>query len=647
MGAAMNAPLQFLSRNHQAAHEYAAKGYHIFPCAAGTKRPATPRGVYDATTDPNQIDSWWGAEPNCNVAIAPDRSGCFVLDVDAPVGIQTIAALEVEHGLLPATLAFRTPRGGFHYWFKGSIPSTVGKIGAGVDTRGQAGYVLVPPSRVVDQEKGIDGTYSKISDAPMAEAPEWIVQRACAHREKHAATVKDLDLPGNIERARSMLRSREPAYEKQGADARTYEAACACRDLGLSATATFDLMLAEYRCEPRDARFESFLHRKIENAYQYGQNEPGAWAVAPLAETFGASPALANDAPSSETARTVVLRSEAIQDQRQPPQMLIEGWLPAAGTVGLHASFGSYKSFIATDAAMSVASGRPAFGHYAVLRSGPVICMAGEGLSGFETLRRPAWRIARNIAADTKLPIFTVDGVPQVRSAADVKRYLDAISLLNERPVLIVIDPVARSMAGLNENDARDAGLYLEMVEGMAKLFACCVLSIMHEGKDESRGARGSSAFAAGLDNVWRQEADTEATTVKLTPVKLKDDAGIESICLKGRQIHVPRAGKSSLVFDWMPADEFKGRGKILARAEIGRALVALRAVEGKTVTTRVLATELAGPDADEQTVLAIDRRLRRARDMRFRAYVAHQGEGRGDATLWTLPKTENDGAAP
>lgn len=353
-----------------------------------------------------------------------------------------------------------------------------------------------------------------------------------------------------------------------------------------------------------------------------------------------------DDRPRDATnSRAIVLRSEEVQDRREPQRMLVEGFLPEHGTVSIHGVFGSYKSFTVQDALLSVASGVPMFNHFKVNRSGAGIYLAGEGLAGFEFLRRPVWKIARGISQP--LPIYTIEGVPQVRSADDIARYIDAIAAHNEKPCLLVIDPVARAMAGLNENDAGDANLYLEMVEAMAKAFRCCVLSIMHEGKDESRGARGSSAFAAGFDNVWRQEADLEARTIKLSPVKLKDDAGVEPIFLKGRQVLVPKAGKTSLVFDWLAPDDFAAREGGLTNAMLGKALKALHAENGKTTTTRVLATELAGPDADEQVVLAFDKRLRRGAKMRFRAYVAHFGEGRGDATLWTFPKIENEGARP
>ncbi len=41
-----------------AALDYAAAGWHVFPCVPGGKRPATDHGLHDATTDLDQVAAW-------------------------------------------------------------------------------------------------------------------------------------------------------------------------------------------------------------------------------------------------------------------------------------------------------------------------------------------------------------------------------------------------------------------------------------------------------------------------------------------------------------------------------------------------------------------------------------------------------------
>ena len=53
--------------------QLASCGLHVFPCRPRDKRPATTRGLRDATTDEDAIRRWWRLEPQYNVAIASCR----------------------------------------------------------------------------------------------------------------------------------------------------------------------------------------------------------------------------------------------------------------------------------------------------------------------------------------------------------------------------------------------------------------------------------------------------------------------------------------------------------------------------------------------------------------------------------------------
>ncbi len=74
-------------------------------------------GFKAATTDPQTIQHWWGARPDCNVAIATGAvSGIFVVDVDGLDGELELRRLEAEHGTLPPTVEAITG-GGRHLYF--------------------------------------------------------------------------------------------------------------------------------------------------------------------------------------------------------------------------------------------------------------------------------------------------------------------------------------------------------------------------------------------------------------------------------------------------------------------------------------------------------------------------------------------------
>jgi Bifunctional DNA primase/polymerase, N-terminal/AAA domain/Primase C terminal 1 (PriCT-1) len=133
----------------EAAGRYVGRGLPVFPCNG--KTPLTEHGFHDASTDPEQVLTWWTHWPAANIGIPTGAiSGVGVIDVDAQHGgMKTLTQLEAEHGKLPETVEVLTPGGGRHYWFQlngDPFPSTAGKLGVGIDTRGEGGYVIVPPS---------------------------------------------------------------------------------------------------------------------------------------------------------------------------------------------------------------------------------------------------------------------------------------------------------------------------------------------------------------------------------------------------------------------------------------------------------------------------------------------------------------------
>ena len=80
-------------------------------------------------------------------------SNMWVVDVDRdPVrnidGAAALAKLISQHGELPPTLMTITPRGGRHLifaWDNGvEIRNSTGKVGQGIDVRGEGGYVCLP-----------------------------------------------------------------------------------------------------------------------------------------------------------------------------------------------------------------------------------------------------------------------------------------------------------------------------------------------------------------------------------------------------------------------------------------------------------------------------------------------------------------------
>ena len=136
-----------------AAVAFAEAGVPVFPCAPDGKQPITRRGFHDASTDPGRVRAWWGRFPAANIGMPTGAaSGVVVVDVDVHgVNGYDAFARARRAGLVDGweTLV-RSPTGGLHLYYPAAdgIEQRSWQAGrAGIDFRGDRGYIIVPPSR--------------------------------------------------------------------------------------------------------------------------------------------------------------------------------------------------------------------------------------------------------------------------------------------------------------------------------------------------------------------------------------------------------------------------------------------------------------------------------------------------------------------
>lgn len=144
------------------------RGWPVFPCVPGGKRPLgrlVPNGFHGATTDIELVTRWWTAYPTANVAIPTGHPTVDVLDVDVkPAGTGWEAFNRCKAaGFLPRPLAVvATPSGGLHCYYPGTSQACSSLPRHFIDFKAAGGYVLVPPSIV-------DGTrYEPVNEHPDA-----------------------------------------------------------------------------------------------------------------------------------------------------------------------------------------------------------------------------------------------------------------------------------------------------------------------------------------------------------------------------------------------------------------------------------------------------------------------------------------------
>jgi hypothetical protein len=186
----MNAPTPNLLKS---ALEYAARGWYVFPCREKQgqpyfsqkknrvvlpkeKHPYIANGVNAASTNAAQIRDWWRQHPHAAIGCNCGLSGLFVFDLDMKDGrngIAAFAAMKIDHAQALHSL---TPSYGLHVIFSGSGKSSSNTT-TGVDTRGQGGYIILPPS--VIYKNNACGEYFQTDDwnrVPGLIAPEIIAQ---------------------------------------------------------------------------------------------------------------------------------------------------------------------------------------------------------------------------------------------------------------------------------------------------------------------------------------------------------------------------------------------------------------------------------------------------------------------------------------
>jgi putative DNA primase/helicase len=193
---------------------YSKSGYPVFPihnivkrygvlqcscleginCPHSGKHPRTHNGFKAATTNINQVITWWEQYPNANIGLLTgEESGIFVLDIDIKTEATTPYNGEItleemqdyykslmkgDFEPLPETLTAISGSGCRHLYFKydldfpsKTLHSKVGSaFGLGLDIKSDDGYIIAPPSNHKSGNK-----YQWLGvNTPIEDAPKWL-----------------------------------------------------------------------------------------------------------------------------------------------------------------------------------------------------------------------------------------------------------------------------------------------------------------------------------------------------------------------------------------------------------------------------------------------------------------------------------------
>ncbi len=618
------------------------RGCKLFPCVVGGKEPATREGWHIATDDPAQLAEWRRVNPEFNWAVATGPSGLFVIDVD-PNGLDWWHKLLERDGAIRDAVgkAFqvRTPRGGLHVYFKGEGPSTASRIADGIDTRGgirrdgkivSGGYVLLPGSRTSA------GTYSALPGGAILPLPQAVA--AIVPERKKTDTLglnknPDADQPRNVQWATDLLKgyvtSGRVSVEGRGGNNTAFQVAASILDKAISAGTCFDLLWQHWNphCSPPWDDWE--LEQIIRNAASYGEDTEGGVKGFQANEDAFASFVGQEFEPAApvDRARDKIKFLHEYADNVNDPVWLIPNMLPAQGIGMIYGESGSYKSFLALDMSLSLAFGIPGQWSAPPVKN-DVLFFAGEGPVATAKKRWPAWMEWQGIEARDGHRFMIKDRVPLYSDSDGWENVKADLAELKAKPSLIVIDTLTRLITGMDENSAKDATMITNFMEQLARYYECFVLAVHHTGKDQSKGARGSSAFYSNMDavlSVKLKQGGTELRVRKQKDADVSEEVSYFAVKEVGSSIVLER---TAALADMSPS---KLQSSRFAWASVEEVLKVLESLGGET-SESVLAQEISGATGVDRD--QVRKQLAKNEALTFL---------RPSAGKWAIPKREYD----
>lgn len=205
--------------------------------------------------------------------------------------------------------------------------------------------------------------------------------------------------------------------------------------------------------------------------------------------------------PSCSNGLLPVVQACNLKAATREDQWLIENlWMAeAVGIVGGPPR--AYKTWVALDMAVSVASGSPCLGVFPVCRCGPVLLYAAEDSDS--SLRARLESIARSRQIDFNHLDVRVVAADLLRldHAGDQERFEATVAL--HRPALVILDPLVR-IHGADENASSAVAALLGYFRALQRKTRAAILLVHHARKNLSvrtgYSLRGSSDFYAWTD---------------------------------------------------------------------------------------------------------------------------------------------------
>ena len=560
---------------------FLAQQWPVFPCGTN-KEPLTKHGLHDAVSGEDEARALFQRPGVAMIGVPTGAaSGFVVIDLDVKDGRPGLEWLAANEHRIPDTRRHGTKSGGVHLLFQHPagrrIRNSVSKIAPGVDVRGDGGYVIVPPSP----------GYSITQDAMPAPLPDWLLELVDPPAPAPAPPAVRLSprraASGDGSRyGLSALEAETSAIMAApfGQQETTLNAACLkigalvaggelAADVAISALTSAALGMPS---QPGRERWDpAKLREKVRNAFSDGQSQPRqapplirrtveeyapppGWEEPPPIneppEHWQAEAEPSPIAPPTPPARTtraplpVVLFSDAVPSLDAAD--FVEGVLTSGAMSVIYGESNSGKTFFALDLALHVAAGRR--WRDREVEQGFVLYLALEGSHGILN-RVSAWKAEEGME-DVALPFAIVPyAVNLLDPEADASAVIDTIKQVSDQfgaaPALVIVDTLARAIAGGNENSSEDMGALVRNGDIIRQATGAHLMWIHHSGKDQAKGARGHSSLRAATDTEIEVVATGAARQASITKQRDMECSGAFGFTLRVVELGANRRGKA------------------------------------------------------------------------------------------------------
>lgn len=484
---------------------YLRRGLSVIPVSSTSKMALVRWAEYQTRTpSEEEVREWFESNPDASIGIVTGAiSGLVVLDIDHRSG-DVDGKLREILSESPTGLIARTGSGGYHLYYRHDFSTPVGNVvgrRTGVDCRGEGGMVLAPPSH---HASGNDYAW---------------------HREGW----DDIGTFSTDLYDRLMLDNRQTSsLSPAGPDGWITDV---LRGVGSGGRNDSCAKLAGYYYKkkmPKDVAVEMLLHWNERNSPPLSESEvrktvDSVYRTAlRREESITPSPrSLLSTAVDESPLALDTFEEYMLKFGQEAVRWQIPGWLPEATIAMVVAPPGSYKTWLLTDLAVSVASGRPFLNRFAISNPGPVLFVQQEDFHG-----QLAERFAVIAATRFGMDFTSSDGDDQFEASStpstlpifihpDRKfRFGDAVVMeaLEEhvariRPRMMILDPLYST--GDTDDYLTKTVQYMFDFKRMRDEYGTSFIIAHHTKKARSGGlaredAWGSQFLNAFLETGWQ-----------------------------------------------------------------------------------------------------------------------------------------------